>query len=223
MQLVLDGSTYEGQWHADQRHGSGKANFTLGGSYEGEWYKGRMHGKGKIVYSSGRSHVGEFRDGRAVGAATPAPAPRGEQERFGLKADQPLTGSNMLHNVAVGFVPLDAAWEALSPAEKAILRSHYPALDEGDEPPYPLKGTRAFVKAVSGLYSQFTDYRGDALVYVTVGADGIPTHASTDGVSHREFARYLSMLAMMQRFKPALCAGKPCAMIFPIKFNFKRE
>jgi len=220
--VAADGSTYEGEWQTDKRHGRGKASFTLGGSYEGEWRGGKMHGRGKIVYSGGRTYVGEFRSGRAFGAA-PAPAPEGEPERFGLKADQPVTGSNMLHNVAIGFTPLDATWEPLSPAQKAKVRHWYPALDDGDEPPYPLKGTRAFFKGVASLYRQFTDYRGDALLHVSVGADGVPTSASTYGVSHREFARYLSMLAMMQRFKPALCAGKPCPMIFPLRFGFSRE
>ncbi|BDT56654.1 hypothetical protein MasN3_01480 [Massilia varians] len=101
--IAVDGSTYEGEWQADKRHGHGKASFALGGSYEGEWRNGKMHGKGKIVYNSGRTYAGEFRDGRALGAA-PAP-PEGEPERFGLKADQPVTGSNMLHNVAIGFTP----------------------------------------------------------------------------------------------------------------------
>jgi hypothetical protein len=43
------------------------------------------------------------------------------------------------------------------------------------------------------------------------------------GVTHREFGRYLSMVAMLQRFKPALCAGTPCPMIFPMRFLFTLE
>jgi hypothetical protein len=31
------------------------------------------------------------------------------------------------------------------------------------------------------------------------------------------------MVAMMQRFKPALCAGTPCAMVFPLRFKFTLE
>jgi hypothetical protein len=220
LQIALDGSTFEGEWHADKLHGRGKAVFTLGGSYEGEWRNGKMHGQGKIVYSGGRSHVGEFVDGRAVGTV---PVSEGEPGNFGLKANQPLTGSNLLYNRVLSHTPLDASWEALTPAQKARLRSLYPALDERDEPPYPLKGTRAFLKGVADLYQLFTDYRGNALVYVTVDADGVPTAVSTYGVTHREFGRNLSMLAMLQRFKPALCAGKPCTMIFPLSFSFDRE
>lgn len=56
-----------------------------------------------------------------------------------------------------------------------------------------------------------------------MGADGVPTSASTYGVPHREFARYLAMIGMVQRFKPALCGGAPCEMIFPLRFRFQLQ
>jgi hypothetical protein len=212
-----DGSTYEGQWQAGKRHGSGKATFALGGSYEGEWRDGRIHGQGRIVYSGGRTYAGEFVDGVALGAA---PRPSGEYEQFGLKEEHPAVGSHLRRNSAIGFAPMNATWQELTPEQQALIRGAYPALDDGDEPPYPLKGTAAWYGDVAKLYRRFTDYRGNALVYVTVGADGKPTTASTFGVPHQEFARYLAMVAMIQRFKPALCAGTPCAMVYPIKFLF---
>jgi len=212
-----DGTAYEGQWQAGKRHGIGKATFALGGSYEGEWRDGRIHGQGKIVYSGGRTYAGEFVNGRALGAA---PKPSADYEQFGLKEEYPAVGSHLRRDSAIGFAPMDATWQELTPAQQGLIRGAYPALDDGDEPPYPLKGTRAWYGDVAKLYRRFTDYRGNALVYVTVGADGKPTTASTFGVPHQEFARYLAMVAMIQRFKPALCAGTPCAMIYPIKFLF---
>lgn len=57
-------------------------------------------------------------------------------------------------------------------------------------------------------------------LYVTVGADGVPTTANTYGAPQPELGRYLATIGMMQRFKPARCAGTPCAMIYPLKFRF---
>jgi hypothetical protein len=218
MQVELDRSTYEGQWKAGKRHGAGKAVFTLGGSYEGEWRDDKFNGRGKIVYGgSGRTWSGEFRNGRAADAA---PAPLGEPERFALKADHPTPGSHIRPDSAIGAVPPDAAWAELTPAQQAVVRDSYPALDDRDEPPYPHKGTRAYLKAIADLYAKFTHVQGDALVYVVVGADGVPTSANTYGAPHADLGRYLSMIGMMQRFKPARCAGTPCAMIYPVKFRF---
>lgn len=218
--IALDGSTYEGQWQAGKRHGKGKASFTLGGSYDGEWRMGKMHGRGTIVYIGGRTHTGEFVDGRAAEVAPP-PAAGGDQHRSGLKEDIPSTGSNIRHDRVTSATPLDASWHELTPEQQARTRRAYPALHERDEPPYPLKGMRAYSKAMADLYRQFQDYQGDATVYVTVGADGVPVTASTYGVPHREFARYLATIGMMQRFKPAICGGKPCEAIFPLIFNFE--
>ncbi|NNG24917.1 MORN repeat-containing protein [Telluria aromaticivorans] len=219
VQIALDGSTYQGEWKTGRRHGAGKAVFTLGGSYEGEWRNGRFHGLGKIVYNgSGRTYSGEFVDHRALGAT---PMPSGDYERFGLRDEYPSVGSHVRRDRVHGAVaPVDATWQALTPEQQNIMRNAYPALDDDDEPPYPLKGTRAFYAGVANLYRKFTDFQGDALVYVTVGADGVPVTTSTYGVKHQEFGRYLSMIAMLQRFKPAQCAGSPCQMIFPIRFRF---
>lgn len=222
VEIAYDGSAYEGRWQAGKRHGSGKAKFALGGSYDGEWREGRMHGQGTIVYSGGRPHAGEFVDGRAVDAA-PLPAPADARKRFALKEEHPVLGSLLQRTRAIGFAPMDAPWQELTPEQQATMRRAYPALDERDEPPYPLQGTRAYYKGIADLYRKFLDYQGDATVYVTVGADGVPTSASTYGVAHKEFARYVAMIGMLQRFKPALCGGTPCEMIFPLSFRFQLQ
>ncbi|MGI4845047.1 MAG: MORN repeat-containing protein [Janthinobacterium lividum] len=220
IQVAGDGSTYEGQWLKGKRHGRGKETFTLGGSYDGEWREDKMHGQGTIVYNGGRTYTGEFVNGRERGVVPLVPE---DYKRFGLKDDIPAAGSLLRRDRAIGFAPMDATWQALTPVQKALVRNAYPALDDADEPPYPLKGTRKFYGEVAKLYQRFTDYRGDATVYVTVGADGVPASATAYGVTHQEFARYLATVAMMQRFKPALCAGTPCQMIYPIRFKFTLE
>lgn len=208
-----DGSTYDGHWKQGKRHGYGKAVFAIGGSYEGEWQADHFHGKGKIVYAgSGRVYEGEFVGGRVPGSA----ALNAEKGEFALKADQPSIGTNILHNRAVGFLPLDVTWQTMSEGQRDLVRSFFPALEDGDEPPYPLKGTRAFYKGISGVYKHFTDVQGTALLHVTVGADGVPKTVKAIGAPDPELGRYLAMVAMAQRFKPAMCRGQPCEMVYPL-------
>lgn len=219
--IARDGSTYQGQWKAGKRDGIGKAAFTLGGAYEGAWRDDKFEGRGKIVYAgSGRTWEGEFQRGRAVGAQA---APVGEPERFALKSEFPSVGSNIRPTSAVGFAPPEASWSELTPAQQKVVRDHYPALDDRDEPPYPLQGTRAFLRATAEVYKHFMRYQGEALVYVLVGADGAPKTSSTYGVPDAELGRSLSMAAMMQRFKPARCDGTPCEMIYPVRFHFSAK
>lgn len=212
-----DGSRYEGFWKRGRRDGYGKAVFALGGSYEGEWKDDHFHGKGRIVYAgSGRVYEGEFVGGRRSGSA-PLVVEKGQ---FALKADRPVVGTNILDTRAVGFLPLDATWNTLTESQRDLIRSYYPALEDGDEPPYPLHGTRNLFKQISKVYSHFTDFQGTALLLVTVGANGMPATVKSIGVPNAELGRYLALVAMDQRFKPALCRGQPCEMIYPLKFEF---
>ncbi|MCA1857322.1 energy transducer TonB [Massilia oculi] len=204
--ISADGSLYEGEWKAGKRHGRGKETFTLGGRYEGEWRDDEFNGQGSIVYGgSGRRWSGEFRDGFASDLN---PRPRRDSRRDDVRN----TG--------------DLAWEALPAAQQNALRNSYPALDDRDEPPYPLPGQQGKLKdALSEFYSRYArlELEGQTLVYVTVGPDGIPASAKAYSAPHPEFGRAAAMAMMMQRYKPGLCAGKPCEMIYPVKFLFTLE
>lgn len=63
----LDGSTYDGTWQFNQRHGQGLQIYPAGGRYEGQWAKGFEHGQGKRVYPDGSTFEGRFRFGRKDG------------------------------------------------------------------------------------------------------------------------------------------------------------
>ena len=43
---MRDGSTYEGEWKYNLRHGFGTLNARNGEVYKGEWSQGMEHGKG---------------------------------------------------------------------------------------------------------------------------------------------------------------------------------
>ena len=45
-----DGSTYEGQWNNDEKHGQGKFVNEYGDIYEGEFFEGMFEGFGKYTY-----------------------------------------------------------------------------------------------------------------------------------------------------------------------------
>lgn len=219
--VAPDRSTYAGEWKAGKRHGQGKAVFTLGGSYEGQWANDRFHGQGKITYAgSGRVANGEFRDGYLASVAH-SQAGLSEQ-RFSIKDGKGL-GSMLRTDIVIGTVPHDAPWEKLTEPQKNVVREDYLALAPGDEPPYPLKGTRAMHAAIANVYKKFTDYEGELTLYTLIGKDGVPKNATMIGAPHPELGRYVGMVAMVQRFKPGICDGSPCELIYPVKFRFTAE
>lgn len=216
--VAPDRSTYAGQWKAGKRHGQGKAVFALGGSYEGQWANDRFHGQGKITYAgSGRVASGEFRDGFLAGAA-PSRAGQSE-ERFSIRDARPI-GSMLTMERVIAIVPPDAPWEKLTEQQKNVVRDDYLGLAPGDEPPYPLKGTRAMHTAIADVYRKFTDFQGELTLYTLIGKDGVPKNATMIGAPHPDLGRYVGMVAMTQRFKPGICDGSPCELIYPVKFRF---
>jgi len=64
------GARYEGEWHADMRHGNGKYIFANGNCYEGGWRNGTWHGMGTSKNVNGSSYVGEYKFGKRHGTGT---------------------------------------------------------------------------------------------------------------------------------------------------------
>lgn len=217
-----DRTTYDGNWKRGKRDGFGKAVFATGGSYEGEWQQGVFHGQGKIVYAGGNTYEGQFVGGRAahhagVAEAAPAAAP---VRQFDTKGEELELGSHMRTRTGTSPLPPEATWEQLTPEQQAMVRAAYPALETGDEPPYPLTGNRGFSRAIGEIYNHYPGHTGIVTLFVVVGADGAPKSVKTLGATHPEMGRYLGRVAMAQRFKPARCRGQACEMIYRYAVNF---
>lgn len=215
--LQADRSRYEGQWKNGQREGAGRATFALGGAYEGEWKNDKPEGKGVMTFAgSGRKYEGQFKDG-AVAAA--APQDVAKPGHYAMPGEVP-TGSKLRENRAEGFLPLDSSWGELTVGQQNLVRSFYPALEPGDEPPYPVGGNRNIYKVVIKARDAFKDVKGSLRLYVLVGKDGKARTVTAIGAPHPEVTRYASLAVMAQQYKPAMCRGEPCEMIYPLEFNF---
>lgn len=57
-------------------------------------------------------------------------------------------------------------------------------------------------------------------VHVLVGKDGKPLKVTTYGLPSQAMVRGVSHLMMLQQYKPALCHGEPCEMVYPVHFSF---
>jgi hypothetical protein len=137
--IARDRSRYEGGWKADKRHGHGRETFARGGSYEGGWKDDQFDGHGKIVYAgSGRTFEGQFENGRVAG--TPAPEVD-TTPKFSMRETEPASSRSRTPEFALrSNVPFDAKWTELTVAQQNSFKKGYPALESGDEPPYPTDG-----------------------------------------------------------------------------------
>ena len=62
-----DGTTYDGEWQANQPHGYGVTTWPDGSDYTGEHRHGKPHGEGTCRMPGGDTYVGDFRLGQWEG------------------------------------------------------------------------------------------------------------------------------------------------------------
>ncbi len=143
-------------------------------------------------------------------------------QMYYVKQSSPPLGSRLRRDIIeAGPIPLTKDYSELSAAELALLKSQYPQLAAGDEPPFPING-------LATLYNQFRKvyeaadmgYRGDLSVSVLVDKTGKPTEARVLGSPDGELASKAQYILLLQQFKPAVCAGAPCEMAYEFHARF---
>lgn len=212
-----DLTRYEGHWKDGWREGSGKITYSEGGSYEGQWLGGRFHGAGKAVYTSGKVVEGQFAYGVPAGQQ-PIKHVKPEKE-YALSTDAAPTGSLIPRkNVYGGIVPYNKPWAELSQLEQRLIRQRYDLLAEEDEPPYPLYGTETIMRGIA-MGHKYVLELGQLRMNIMVDSTGTPTSVTVFSSPDPVMTKVATFVVMKEKYKPALCAGKPCAMVYPFSMQ----
>jgi hypothetical protein len=213
------GDRYQGEWKDGKPDGIGKMSYMLGGAYEGEWKNGQRHGKGVMSFAgSGRRAEVRFEDGRRVDVASDLPVVETASVKYSLSSANAPVGSHIPSKIAHGAVPLDRGFDELTPDQQRFVRSYYPALDLGADPPYPVKGGKDLYTGLATLAGRLR-LQEDVLLYVAVDADGKVTSVTMLGSLDPQIKRTIGTAAGLLKYKPARCGGQPCPGVVP--FNLK--
>lgn len=217
IEQLQDRTRYEGEWKDGYKEGTGSITYALGGSYVGHWKAGLFHGRGKATYISGKVFEGEFVDGLPAGQV--APARVSKPKAHSLTTEPGMIGSPRIHGTGVSFF---SSWSEMTKEEQGFIRRQYEMLHEEDEPPYPVKGTARIYRSVSeGQASLLVS--GLLHIEVQIDSSGTPTSVTVHSSPSPEMSRVAAWIVMKEKYKPALCAGKPCAMKFPYQMVFSVE
>ena len=125
-------------------------------------------------------------------------------------------------DVAAPNVPLDRRYDQMDEAQRALLRARYVGMGVADEPPWPAKGMAPLMMA---LRQGADAYRvtGQLDMTVEVGPDGAARSISVyEGAGDPQFTKFAAALLMTTKYKPAVCAGQPCAMAWPLQVTLSR-
>ncbi|MBJ7309733.1 hypothetical protein ACFOLJ_10950 [Rugamonas sp. CCM 8940] len=212
-----EGDHYQGAWDGKAPHGQGTMSYALGGSYQGSWQHGKMDGKGRISYPNDEQLDGDFEQGHLLGTVVATT----DAMRYSMREDN--RRALIQRKTATGLpVPFKKAYAELTPAEQWVVKRAYPILQEQDEPPYPVGGvaaiTQSFVDVQKKLLTE-ADFR----LNVLIDADGKPSTADIFTAPTPELGRLAATILLLAKYKPAVCAGKPCAMRYPVHFRLTME
>jgi len=120
-------------------------------------------------------------------------------------------------------LPGDKAYAQLTPEQQRTLKSRYVEMGEGDEPPFPADGLGPLVAAISKAAEVAGGAPGKLEMEVFVNDAGTATKVEVIRTPDPRLVKPAATVAMLTRFKPALCKGRPCAMGFPVSIDFVRR
>jgi hypothetical protein len=129
------------------------------------------------------------------------------------------TGSMMPDTAAYGSLPYDKRYAELTPEQKEIVRSHYEDMAPGDEPPFPLDGLAPLMLAVSKAANMLGSH-GLLDLSVEVDSQGTARSVSIYQAVDEQTTHVIAKLLMVQKYKQAVCSGKPCKMDYPLRVQF---
>lgn len=147
-------------------------------------------------------------------ADEPLPPPR-----YSLKQDTADTGTNIKRSVVErSAIPLNRRYEQLTADERALVKSQYESMAADDEPPFPAYGLAPIYKAIADAQQNLLA-RGPLTLFVNVDAQGVAQSVSVIASPDARMAAAAAQALMRHPYKPARCAGQPCAMDYPFRMD----
>ena len=140
--------------------------------------------------------------------------------QYNVREAVPPTGSMIRRDLAEASIAINQPYAELSAADKAIFRSNYSQLSESDEPPFPKSGLQSLIGPIADLHQKFP-VGGTLFLIAVVAPNGKIQEVKAISYPTLEMARFASTVLMLTEFKPAVCAGQPCSMEFPLRMRLE--
>ena len=148
-----------------------------------------------------------------VRAEEPLPPPA-----YRLKQDQASTGTNIRSTLVSGSpIPLNRRYAEMTAEERRLVKSQYEPMAD-DEPPCPVNGLGPVYADVQKVVQKLQGV-GPMSFAVDVNSDGEATAVTVMLAADPQLTRTVASVLMLTKYKPAICAGRPCAMACPFRIQ----
>lgn len=138
---------------------------------------------------------------------------------YRLKEDQASTGTNIRSTVVYGSaIPLNRRYAEMTAEERRLVKSQYEPMADDDEPPFPVNGLGPVYADVQKVVQKL-QVAGQMTFAVDINADGEATAVKVLLAADPKLTRTVASVLMLTKYKPAICAGRPCAMAYPFRIG----
>lgn len=141
-------------------------------------------------------------------APSPLPAPA---------AEGTLTG-----RLGSSTLPADKRYSELTRDQKEAFKAQYQSMTDDDEPPFPVDGLGSLYKPIAEAQRSMR-LEGALELEAEIDSTGKARSVSVRKSPSAEITQVAAAALLFQTYKPAVCRGKPCAMVFPLQVDLIRR
>jgi len=140
-------------------------------------------------------------------------------KQYRLMGEAPF-GTRIRSVDATSPIPFNKRYVELSDEQQELFRSRYQNLSENVQPPFPIKGLRAIYRPILKKNKSLAD-KGTLSLSIFVDESGLVESLTVVESPSIEMQKYVSEVLRDVKFEPAICAGDPCDMEFPVELVLK--
>jgi hypothetical protein len=140
---------------------------------------------------------------------------------YSLREADPGIGSNVRREIGASSLPLGRPYGELSADERADVRSASASLAAGDEPPFAVDGFKSLPELLSRIQARLK-ISGELALLVQIDAQGDAQSVSVLKSPNADLQAIVGKVLIETRYKPAMCAGSPCAKDLTVTFTLHR-
>ncbi len=133
-------------------------------------------------------------------------------EKYSIHEDK--LDSRFGHDPVISDIPVDKTWDEMTDAQRAIFRARYRDMGPDYEPPFPVDGQLKIFQEVKKLQAA-AQLRGKFSALLSVDEQGKAHSIKIVETPDEKINQPMALVLVKNtEYKPAKCAGKPCAMDF---------
>jgi len=145
------------------------------------------------------------------------------QATIPLVQSRPDTGSRIRRELVRITIPATKPYAELTPEQRQAFRAQFKSLADGDDPPYPVDGLLPVAEQLAFVLADGKVGKGNLFMTVLVGADGQAKSTNVYETPDSRVSREAATVLVKTKYRPGVCAGKPCESEFPFTARFDAE